>query len=121
MRLHHLALRTRDLEALAGFYRDVFGLPAVRETPGYSVWLRAGDVVLMLERRGEEEPGPAEGSQDLVAFAVDPEGREEVLARLARRGVPVEASTEHTRYFRDPDGRRVAVSTHPLEGGVIAR
>jgi hypothetical protein len=33
-------------------------------------------------------------------------------ARLAAAGVAVEAQTEFTLYFRDPDGRRVALSAY---------
>ena len=50
-----------------------------------------------------------------MAFRVDDPGRVQVRARLATAGVAVEHETLHTTYFRDPDGRRVAVSTHPLE------
>ena len=70
-----------------------------------SVWLDAGDAVLMLERAGEGEPEVPAGAMDLVAFAVDD--------KEAWRGrVSVEAETAHTLYFRDPDGRRVAVSSY---------
>ena len=37
----------------------------------------------------------------------------EVLG-LARAGVAVEAATEFTLYVRDPDGRRVGLSSYPL-------
>ncbi len=105
--VHHLALRTRDVAGAAAFYRDVLGLAVVREQPGYSVWLSLGGAVLMIERRAEGEPGVPAGSMELVAFAVTPEAREAVRARVV-----VEAETAHTTYFRDPDGRRVAVSTY---------
>ena len=36
------------------------------------------------------------------------------MERLARAGIPLDDRTEHTLYFRDPDGHRVAVSDHPL-------
>ena len=51
---------------------------------------------------------------ELVAWQVDAQDRAAVRARLAAEGVPIEHETEHTTYFRDPDGRRVAVSTYPL-------
>ena len=49
-----------------------------------------------------------------VAFAVDLTERERVRQRLARAGVSIEEESEHTIYFRDPEGRRVGVSSYPL-------
>ncbi len=115
MRLHHIALRTRDLAALAEFYTRVLALAVVGERPGYAVWLSIGDAVLMLETAAEGEPGVPAGGMDLVALSVDDAGRETVRGRLRVAGVAVEAETDWTTYFRDPDGRRVAVSTYPLE------
>ena len=41
--------------------------------------------------------------------------RDAIAARARERGCD-DGATEHTRYLRDPDGRRVAVSTYPLPG-----
>jgi hypothetical protein len=49
------------------------------------------------------------GSQELLAFAIDASARDAWRAK-----VTVEAETTHTLYFRDPDGRRVAVSSYAL-------
>jgi glyoxylase I family protein len=118
MRVHHLAFRTADVPRLEAFYRDVCGLsPAARPGPaGESVWLAADATWVMLEPRGPGEPGVSEGSKDLVAFAIAADERRRFLARLARAGVPVEHETPFTLYFRDPDGRRVAVSHYPDQG-----
>ena len=106
MQLHHVALRTRDLARLEQFYATVLGLRVVRRDDARgSVWLDAGGTVLMLERAGADEPPIPAGTKDLVAFAVD--DKETWRSRVA-----VEAETEHTLYFRDPDGRRVAVSSY---------
>lgn len=112
--VHHLALRTRDLPRLVDFYTDIFQLPVARETPGYSAWLRAGGAVVMIEQAAPEEPDVPAGSRELVAFAVSDEGRAAVRERLAARGVALDGETQFTTYFRDPDGRRVGVSTYPL-------
>ena len=111
---HHVALRTRDLPRLVSFYTSLLQLPIARETPGYSVWLRAGGAVVMLEQCADDEPPIPANSRELVAFAVSAEGRAAVLARLAEAGVPTDGETAYTTYFRDPDGRRVGVSTYPL-------
>lgn len=64
----------------------------------------------MLERADSNEPKPPRRSKELVAFAVD--DKERWRARLGLAGIPIEDETAHTLYFRDPDGRRVAVSTY---------
>ena len=108
MRIHHVAFRTRDLERLAHFYAVVLALPVVRRDDARgSVWLEAGGAMLMLERAAADEPDVPAGTRDLLAFAV--EDKEAWRGRVA-----VEAETEHTLYFRDPDGRRVAVSSYPF-------
>lgn len=109
MEIHHLAFRTRDLPRLTGFYEEVLGLRRVREQPGYSVWLAIGTGVLMLEQAAPDELEPPPGGRDLVAFRVDDATRAALRAR-----VEVEDETAFTTYFRDPDGRRVAVSTYAL-------
>jgi catechol 2,3-dioxygenase-like lactoylglutathione lyase family enzyme len=114
MRVHHLALRTADLARLERFYVDALGLAVIRrQDGGRSVWLDAGGTIVMLERRDEGEPGIPAGSKELVAFTVAPETRALCIDRLAGAGVTVEASTEFSLYVRDPDGRRVGVSSYP--------
>ncbi|MFO0647097.1 MAG: VOC family protein [Polyangiales bacterium] len=112
--LHHVALRTRDVAALTHFYRSLLGLTIVREQAGYSVWLSLGDAVLMIERRADGEPEIPAGSMELTAFSVTSEGRDRVREWLRARGVAIESETAFTTYFRDPDGRRVGVSTYAL-------
>lgn len=113
--IHHLALRTHRVEALAQFYCDVLDLRVARRTER-SVWLALEGAVLMIERAEEDEALTTPGTLELLAMRVDPTGRDQVEARLVALGVEVEARTEHTSYFRDPEGRRLAVSTHPLLG-----
>ena len=111
LRIHHIALRARDPRVTERFYRSVLGLPVRRRDDGRgSVWLDAGGVIVMIEQAADDEPSPAPGTLELVAFAVD--DREAWRARIAAAGVAVEDETPHTLYFRDPDGRRVAVSTY---------
>lgn len=118
--LHHLALRTRELERLEGFYAKVLDLRVLRRDDARgSVWLGAGSVVLMLERASLDEPAVPAGSLDLVAFAAGdagdpfpgaPASLESWRVRLRDAGVAIEGATDHTLYFRDPDGRRIGVS-----------
>jgi catechol 2,3-dioxygenase-like lactoylglutathione lyase family enzyme len=111
--IHHLALRTADVDRLERFYVGVLGLAVVRRDAARgSVWLRVGSSVLMLERAAPGEPGVVAGTRELLAFAVDQP--QTWRTRLAHSGITIEAQTEYTLYFRDPDGRRIAVSTYPL-------
>lgn len=114
LELHHLAFRTRDLGALRRFYEEIFELRPVREQTGYSVWFQLGAAVLMLECAAPGEPSPDPDSQELFALRTDDSGRAAVKDRLAAARIALEAETDHTTYFRDPDGRRIAVSTYPL-------
>lgn len=112
--VHHLALRTADIAALAAFYREMLGLEVVRDASPHSLWLGlAGNAVLMIEARGKGEPGIAAGSMELVAFRVSVE-QKDAIARNARERGCFDGETAFTVYFRDPDGRRVGVSTYDL-------
>jgi catechol 2,3-dioxygenase-like lactoylglutathione lyase family enzyme len=112
--LHHLALRTRNLDALAAFYRDWFGFQVVRDARPRSLWLGLEHgAVLMIEHAQEDEPAPDPRSLELLAFRSSLAERAGLRDRLLVEGM-LEAETEHTLYFRDPDGRRVALSSYPL-------
>ncbi len=102
-------MRTQDVDRLERFYAGLLGLPVVRRDPARgAVWLDAGGTVLMIERASDTEPEIAAGTLELVAFAVA--RLDDWRAKLAA----VEAETAHTVYFRDPDGRRVALSDYPF-------
>jgi glyoxylase I family protein len=133
--LHHLALGTADVAALAAFYRDVLGLTerarhsdergALR-----SVWLDLGapdrsgaeadeflgNPVLMIEYSASPArrvDGIGSGLF-LIALRVSASERQSLERKLEARGHPIEARTEHSSYSRDPDGNRIAISHHPL-------
>lgn len=98
------------MEELERFYAGVLGLHVVRRDDARgSVWLDLDGAVLMIERAEPGEPAIPAGSKELVAFAVD--DKEAWRGRIPASAI--EAETAHTLYFRDPDGRRVAVSDYP--------
>ena len=121
--LHHLALRTNSPAELAAFYLRVCGLTVWSNTPANAsgIWLGAGSTVVMIETRSPTEPGPAREGMDLLAFQAQQTDINAVLAFLAEQAVAVESSTAFTAYFRDPDGRRVALSTYmfPAQGNAV--
>ncbi|HET7746887.1 MAG TPA: VOC family protein [Vicinamibacteria bacterium] len=114
--IHHVALRVRSPERSVEFYSGVLGLPEVRRFPAddglRAIWVRAGSVVLMLERqlRGS---GPPAGSGHLLA--IEAASLAEWDGRLARAGIPVDDRTEFTLYVQDPDGHRVGLTVFPRE------
>jgi glyoxylase I family protein len=114
--LHHIALRTRDVPRLTKFYVEVIGVPESRRgdpsrsTDPSRAWLEVGGIVLMIELAGADEPLPAPGSLDLLAFAAGSLSAAE--ARCAAAAVPIETRTNFTLYVRDPDGRRVGLSVY---------
>ncbi|MBI5506974.1 MAG: VOC family protein [Deltaproteobacteria bacterium] len=113
-RVHHVALRTDDVAALAAFYSEVFGLEIVRDSNTTSIWLSIGEgSVLMIEKRDPSEPAICAGSMEMFALAATPERKAAIRARAERRGC-LDGETEHTVYLRDPDGRRVGASSYPL-------
>jgi catechol 2,3-dioxygenase-like lactoylglutathione lyase family enzyme len=118
MHLHHLALRTSDVARLRAFYAGVLALPVVREADP-NVWLGAGAALVMIEAAGADEPAPPPGSLELVAFAIGEHEKPSWRDRLAAHWIPIEAETAFTLYFRDPDGRRVAVSHYPLPADAV--
>jgi catechol 2,3-dioxygenase-like lactoylglutathione lyase family enzyme len=109
MRIHHLALRVADLEASRKFYCGLLELPEMRRDSSRSIWIRAGDAVLMLERR-LRGTGPDAGSGHVLALAAEDLAYWE--ERLTAAGIPIDDRTPHTLFVRDPDGHRVALSVY---------
>ena len=110
MRVHHIAFRTEDPEALSHFYENVLGLARIREQPGYSIWFDLGASVLMLEKRSEGEPSIRPDSMDMIAFQVSEVQRQVLGEKLVQYGAEIEDAGQYTTYFRDPDGRRIGIS-----------
>jgi catechol 2,3-dioxygenase-like lactoylglutathione lyase family enzyme len=110
--IHHVALRVADPERSLLFYGGVLGLPEARrfEEEGRvrSIWLRAGDAMVMLERALKGRGADA-GSGHVLVFAVADTAAWE--ARLSAAGVPIDDRTAATLYVHDPDGHRVGLST----------
>jgi len=121
--VHHLALGACDVERVAAFYSSQLGLPEVRRNLDdggglRSIWLSLGDTLLMVEHtaRHRESVQGVDAGLFLIAFRVDARTRAEIEQSLTSLGHPVESRTEHTSYFRDPEGNRFAVSHYPIEG-----
>jgi len=113
-RLHHVALRARDVDVTIAFYQRMFGLEIVRDQRPRSVWLGLDDgSVLMIEARAADEPAVSAGSRELFALRTTSDRKAEIK-QAALTTECFDGETEHTVYLRDPDGRRVGASTYPL-------
>jgi catechol 2,3-dioxygenase-like lactoylglutathione lyase family enzyme len=120
--LHHIALGARDVEEVAAFYEEMLGLRELRrhhrdDGTLRSIWLELGEGVLMVEATSGERrrvDGVGRGLF-LLALRAIPGERQRAEERLERGGYPIESRTEHTCYFRDPEGNRVALSDYPLD------
>lgn len=124
-RLHHIALGARDVEGVAAFYAEAFGLEELRRHDDEagalrSIWLDlGGGLILMVERTdqgGRRVEGVGAGPF-LLAIAIAPQERGALEAHLERLGAPVETRTAFTSYLRDPEGNRVAISHYPEPDG----
>lgn len=123
-RLHHVALGSRDVAALATFYTSLLEIEESRrqlDDRGQlrSVWLDLSGVLLMIERAEPSAERPrVEGvglGAFLLAFRADGPGRLRFEERAARLGASIESRSAYTSYLRDPDGNRLAVSQYELE------
>ncbi len=122
--LHHLALGSADVERLARFYRDVFGL---RELTRHlypdgglrSIWLDLGGPILMIEHTNKpaRRVDGIDAGPFLLTLCVAPSERRQLEQRLERSGQTIESRSPFTSYARDVDGNRVAFSHYPERGG----
>jgi len=116
--LHHVAVGTRDVEALARFYARLLATPELRRHSDQaglrSIWLDLSGTLLMIERSEAPVAPPwVEGvglGAFLLAFRADAAGRVAFEERARALGARVESRSSFTSYLRDPDGNRIAVS-----------
>ena len=116
--VHHIALRTQNLSRLELFFSEVFRAKVLRRQEQRAVWFQIGTGVLMLEIAEAGEPAVPAGSMELLCFPIEGSDLASFRERLAEAGVAVEAETPFTLYFRDPDGRRLGVSTYRFSAKV---
>lgn len=125
---HHTAIRVRDMEALLTFYRDVVGLPFIRQVGDAAapqvVWLHAVQLIR------SDTPGDArQGTLDHLAISVLNIDR--IAERLTAHGVALEGPVAHADFpelrlhldnvfFRDPEGNRVELVQWTPLGGIAA-
>ena len=120
--VHHIALGTPGVESLASFYERALGLERLAVHTHHdgkvrSIWLRAGDTVLMIERCSTPATSshvPVVSGWSAVIFdaGADCIG---LCASIENAGGKPDGETSATRYYRDPDGHRFGVSSFAFE------
>ena len=116
--LRHVALNTRELDAMKRFYVDLLGFDVEWEPDEDNVYLSSGHDNLALHRASSELAGPSR--LDHLGLIVKGAGEvDRWAAFLESRGVTLDARPRTHRdgarscYFRDPDGNQVQIIHHP--------
>jgi catechol 2,3-dioxygenase-like lactoylglutathione lyase family enzyme len=129
LRLDHIVLRVRDLDAMIAFYGKVLGCGVERRQDEIGlVQLRAGSALIdlvpvdgKLGRAGGAAPGAQAHNLDHFCLRVEPFDEDAIRAHLAACGVdagPVESrygaeGEGPSIYLRDPDGNTVELKGPP--------
>lgn len=120
--LDHLVLTVRDVETTIAFYADVLGMEPVEFGNGRRALAFGNQKINLHPSDAPLEPHamqPTPGSGDLCF--VTPNGPEQVLDNLERRGIAVEegpvartgaVGAITSVYFRDPDGNLIEVASY---------
>jgi len=119
LRLEHVLVPVRDQERSARFLADLLGLQVIGESSGspagHFAVVRVEDITIDF------------GTIDHLAFAVDDETFDAVLARIRGAGIEYSADPTHHRpgelndndggrglYLHDPDGHNLEFLTRPI-------
>lgn len=112
--LRRLALRVRDLDAVAGFYTDALGLPArVRGAGRVELAPEGGAFTLELLHAPDApaRPHPSIGLYHFALLLPDRAALAAVIRRLAAAGRPADGASDHrvseAFYLRDPEGNGI--------------
>jgi catechol 2,3-dioxygenase-like lactoylglutathione lyase family enzyme len=123
------SLYARDLERTAAFYRDLFGLKALVDSPRLVAFEIAERSVLLVFQAGATErdvvdargaiPGHDGRGRLHLALSIKAQDLDAWRRRLAERGVEIVGEYRWPRggtslYMRDPDGALVELATPGL-------
>lgn len=123
------SLYARDLQCTAAFYRDLFGLTALVDSPRLVAFEIARQSVLLIFQAGATEhdvvetrgtiPGHDGRGRLHLALSINVQDLDAWRKRLAERGVDIVGEYRWPRggvsvYMRDPDGALVELATPGL-------
>ena len=108
--IHHVNIRTKDLERSIAFYTEALGLKnGYRPDFGFrGAWLYDGEHAVVHLNETAEDASNLDNAMDHVAFAVD--RLDDTLSRLDRLGVryaglrPIPGSEIRQCFVKDPNG-----------------
>lgn len=126
LRLEHLLIPASDQQRSARFLADLLGLEVTGESSGspdaHFAVVRVQDITIDFATMEQVEPHH-------LAFAVDDETFDAILARTTAAGLDISADPTHGRagelnhnnggrgfYVRDPDGHNLEFLTRPVTG-----
>lgn len=122
--LHHVALISADVERTVRFYQDVLEFPLTeifenRDYKGSSHFffdIGHGNLLAFFDLPGLDLGPYAEvlGGLHHIAISVEPQRWEHLKGKLDSAGVPYQAESGTSIYFRDPDGARLELIADPL-------
>ncbi|PIR26041.1 MAG: glyoxalase [Deltaproteobacteria bacterium CG11_big_fil_rev_8_21_14_0_20_42_23] len=119
LHLHHIALKTKQLEHLLPFYRDFLSLEHLQDHRTEngtlrSAWFSLGEnAILMLEQSEEMKKSENTSGWHLLSLAISKTERKVWKTKLQEQKILLEHETEYSLYFRDPEGNRLALSHYP--------
>lgn len=123
---HHFAIQVRDVERVAGFYRDVLGLTEIRRwhrDDGVlrSIWVAlapdASSAAFLAVERLESGVDRSEGTlgPSMLALRIEAAERATIERQLSEAGIAIVRRTPWTLYVQDPEGTLVGLSHHPVD------
>ena len=122
--VHHTALLSSDVERTIRFYQGVLEFPLTeifenRDYKGSSHFffdVGNGNLLAFFDFPGLDLGPYAEvlGGLHHLAISVTPESWQHLQGKLDAAGVPYQAESGTSLYFRDPDGARVELIADPL-------
>lgn len=107
--IHHIAIGTRKVRKLADFYLKMPHAEKIREWEEpdgalRSVWIQFSKTILMIEF------GETMAPRALVfGYEIEDLKKWNILFET----IPVTRETEFTKYFLDPDGNQLGLSSYP--------
>lgn len=122
MNIHHIAIKTQNLENLNQFYKKVFNFKEDQrwyDDNGKirSIWLNMHSSLLMLEQ-AQSNPNQTKsdskyGGWHLLSFDIKLDERVNWKNKLNELGISLKQESSYSLFFEDPEGNRLALSHYP--------
>ena len=126
-KLKHIALTTHDLDKVAAFYKDVFGMEEVGRVRGTHVYLSDGDLNLTIRScKTSDDPDVGKQGENFcgihhIGFVVDDvlDCAERMETAGATRLTPLDAAGKRSRAGREKSLRNAEVKLSGPDGVII--